>query len=584
NLQVYECMIRGIAVMRRRADSFVNATQILKVAGIDKGRRTKILEKEILPGKHEIVQGGYGKYQGTWQVAGISWRDIANQYGVLPLLAPLFDFTPSTNSLQALPMSTPSIPGVSPRPISAASSYGNYLPGVLAPPPIMPGSALRLLNQGRAQGLFTPSTSAAHISAGTNRFSQSSPVPGQSQSPFSPASAASTPPPVLTASNLLKRPRSNPLDITLTSPASVPASVGDVRMADPGDEGPSPAKRARKESTPPQPPIVTAPSGTRPPRTASTAHPDPEHMVRLASKPAFPRNIDPSAPLKDTRRAAVIASIYQSDDPAVVLNYLREIATFPANSNGVRNTVHSVNAANNNRAIDVDTILDEHGHNALHLAASLSRVSTVQALISNGADIFRGNHLGETPLMRTILSTHSYNAQSLPTLLQSGLSQSILTLDTSRKSVLHHIVSLAGVKGRAVVARYYLDQVFYWIATKMGGDFRCIVDLQDEHGDTALNIAARVGSRTLVRTLIDVGANKALMNKLGLRPGDFGVEAEELAVGQKAEDLVQMYRSTTAVPIQKSQDVIAGSYELLLLLLLSFCGVLNSCFYLFPQI
>ena len=67
-IQVYECMIRGIAVMRRRADSYVNATQILKVAGIDKGRRTKILEKEILPGKHEIVQGGYGKYQGTWCV------------------------------------------------------------------------------------------------------------------------------------------------------------------------------------------------------------------------------------------------------------------------------------------------------------------------------------------------------------------------------------------------------------------------------------------------------------------------------------------------------------------------------------
>ena len=65
-LQVYECMVRGIAVMRRRADSYVNATQILKVAGVDKGRRTKILEKEILPGKHEIVQGGYGKYQGTW--------------------------------------------------------------------------------------------------------------------------------------------------------------------------------------------------------------------------------------------------------------------------------------------------------------------------------------------------------------------------------------------------------------------------------------------------------------------------------------------------------------------------------------
>ncbi len=41
-VQVFECMVRSIAVMRRRVDSYVNATQILKVAGIDKGRRTKV--------------------------------------------------------------------------------------------------------------------------------------------------------------------------------------------------------------------------------------------------------------------------------------------------------------------------------------------------------------------------------------------------------------------------------------------------------------------------------------------------------------------------------------------------------------
>jgi hypothetical protein len=38
------------------------------VAGIEKGRRTRILEREVLIGEHEKVQGGYGKYQGTWQV------------------------------------------------------------------------------------------------------------------------------------------------------------------------------------------------------------------------------------------------------------------------------------------------------------------------------------------------------------------------------------------------------------------------------------------------------------------------------------------------------------------------------------
>ena len=63
---VYEMMCRNVAVMRRQKDSFLNATQVLKVAQIDKGKRTKILEKEIHNREHEKVQGGYGKYQGTW--------------------------------------------------------------------------------------------------------------------------------------------------------------------------------------------------------------------------------------------------------------------------------------------------------------------------------------------------------------------------------------------------------------------------------------------------------------------------------------------------------------------------------------
>ena len=50
--------------MRRRSDSYLNATQILKVAEFDKPQRTRILEREVQTGEHEKVQGGYGKYQG----------------------------------------------------------------------------------------------------------------------------------------------------------------------------------------------------------------------------------------------------------------------------------------------------------------------------------------------------------------------------------------------------------------------------------------------------------------------------------------------------------------------------------------
>ena len=61
--------------MRRRADSWLNATQILKVAGFDKPQRTRVLEREIQKGEHEKVQGGYGKYQGTCGHA-----DLTRQY------------------------------------------------------------------------------------------------------------------------------------------------------------------------------------------------------------------------------------------------------------------------------------------------------------------------------------------------------------------------------------------------------------------------------------------------------------------------------------------------------------------------
>lgn len=58
-------IVDTISVMRRRADGWLNATQILKVAGFDKPQRTRVLEREVQKGLHEKVQGGYGKYQGT---------------------------------------------------------------------------------------------------------------------------------------------------------------------------------------------------------------------------------------------------------------------------------------------------------------------------------------------------------------------------------------------------------------------------------------------------------------------------------------------------------------------------------------
>lgn len=66
---VYECYIRGFEsriVMRRTNNDWINITQIFKLAAFTKTRRTKVLEKESNHMQHEKVQGGYGRFQGTW--------------------------------------------------------------------------------------------------------------------------------------------------------------------------------------------------------------------------------------------------------------------------------------------------------------------------------------------------------------------------------------------------------------------------------------------------------------------------------------------------------------------------------------
>ena len=94
---VYECIIKDVAVMRRRSDAWLNATQILKVVGLDKSQRTRVLEKEVQKGIHEKVQGGYGKYQGTWIPMDVAIA-LAEHYRIRELLEPIIAFVPSERS------------------------------------------------------------------------------------------------------------------------------------------------------------------------------------------------------------------------------------------------------------------------------------------------------------------------------------------------------------------------------------------------------------------------------------------------------------------------------------------------------
>ncbi|KAL6940328.1 hypothetical protein ACO0QE_004227 [Hanseniaspora vineae] len=68
-VEVFECYTKkpkGQLVMRRVRDDWINITQIFKLAKFSKAKRTRILESESKNIRHEKIQGGYGRFQGTW--------------------------------------------------------------------------------------------------------------------------------------------------------------------------------------------------------------------------------------------------------------------------------------------------------------------------------------------------------------------------------------------------------------------------------------------------------------------------------------------------------------------------------------
>jgi len=211
--------------------------------------------------------------------------------------------------------------------------------------------------------------------------------------------------------------------------------------------------------------------------------------------------------------------------------------------------------------IEMDVIIDEYSHTALHWASALARIPTVETLIRKGANPRRVNQSGETPLIRAVLVTNNHDQQSFSRLLES-LHPAIPIADNNGRTILHHIAVTAGVKGRSAAARYYLESLLEFIARGRGSVsltyFRNhVLDAQDQYGDTALNIAARVGNKSLVDQLQELSADAYLANKLGLRAIDFDI-GRQVSIATPARPP----NSATAIAAnQKSKDILHGSLE-----------------------
>ncbi|PHH84473.1 hypothetical protein CDD83_1894 [Cordyceps sp. RAO-2017] len=114
-------------VMRRRHDEWINATHILKAAGFDKPARTRILERDVQKDVHEKIQGGYGKYQGTW-IPLEAGEALAQRHSVYDRLRPIFEFVPGNESPPPAPRHATKPKAFKTRPPPAAPKWSAAKP------------------------------------------------------------------------------------------------------------------------------------------------------------------------------------------------------------------------------------------------------------------------------------------------------------------------------------------------------------------------------------------------------------------------------------------------------------------------
>ncbi|KAI1611269.1 hypothetical protein EDD36DRAFT_284303 [Exophiala viscosa] len=87
--------VRGLLVMLRESDSWLNASQITKLAGVEQGRKIRVAEDQI-EGEYERIIGGYAPYQGIW-VQYEYGRRLAREYNVEQTLLPLLEYDATTD-------------------------------------------------------------------------------------------------------------------------------------------------------------------------------------------------------------------------------------------------------------------------------------------------------------------------------------------------------------------------------------------------------------------------------------------------------------------------------------------------------
>ncbi|KAI8060313.1 hypothetical protein BC940DRAFT_312286 [Gongronella butleri] len=495
HVPVYEITVKDVSIMRRREDDYINATQILKVAAFGKAQRTRILEREVQVGLHEKIQGGYGKYQGTWIPIDRA-KELCRRYDVYDTLSPLLLFTPGPTSPPPAPKhaithhTKPRMPKkpkmTAGKPFALAAVAPQHLPPHHAPPPHVPHGYVHPYHYQQANGRPL----IGHKAPPGAQFA----YPPHMMA-FPPHHPHHPPPPHM------HHPQQQP-------PHGHPMAPPMAHLQHPHLAAPTPSSSASSSAQPATDDPAAAAAAASASAAASAA------AAAAASATPDPPTTEASARYDDASEQ--YDSSYESDEPYESQLLRHFISGDPRVPSLLMHPPPD---------LDFNVIIDDEGHTSLHWAAAMGHLKIVKLLLHHGADVSRVNYKGQTALIRAVLFTNNFERRCFPHMLEM-LRKTIFNIDKKDQTVFHHIASTAGWKGKVHASRYYMDCLMERIRATNKDDLVQILNVQDVYGDTALTIASRIGNKKLVRLLVEAGANPQLVNEEGKTSQDYILEMD----------------------------------------------------------
>lgn len=534
--------------MRRKTDGWVNATHILKVADFDKPQRTRILEKEIQKGTHEKIQGGYGKYQGTWVPLNVA-REIAYQYQVDELLNPLLSYVESSTSppplaKKARKMKTenPSASRTNSK-LKAKSKLNSPAEGSLSASKSFSTTAL-------------PDSPQSYMKSTQPFTQQATTIPSKKAKKLTSFPADQNQPPVVKRGR--GRPPNSAKAATIAAQAAAQAAIA---------AGTTPVSNKKKQ-----------PAKSK--YYQSSSYNDSFNLSGDDSGSVSSRSSSPSDSLSDTEigliehptpRASGMRTQEITDTPTLKKGLKRSRGDydkdeFSRSSNKLETTPSSYQTQNSNGNImicdneliaaqygrklldyfmapeeddipdylihppegfNINHVIDDEGHTAFHWACSMGNLKIIIALLDAGANMQAVNLLGQTPLMRTVMFTNSYDLRSFAKIVEL-LRSTILLQDNSQRTVLHHISESTSPRSKLSSARYYTEIFLSKLSEiETMSLVESFVNRVDSKGDTALHIAARNEAKKCVKVLTSYNASTKIPNNSGFTAQDYinGYEA-----------------------------------------------------------